>query len=146
MIFKLLIDPDSPEQIVATVHRRTELIDRLEQLVAREGREDRIPGYREEEITMLSLSQVECFYVEKEKTYAVGPAGERYHIRYRLYELEQLLPPEFERISKSAIANWRKITKFRVQLSGTVDAVFRSGYTDYISRRCFAELKRRYHL
>ena len=95
---------------------------------------------------MLEIQNVECFLVEQEKTYALYCDGKRYLVRKRLYELEELLPDSFEKINKSVIANWKQIVKFKVQLSGAVDAVFRSGYVECISRRCFAELKRRYAL
>ena len=146
MIFKLQIDKDCEEEITATVHRRTPLIDEIEKLVLQEDITDKIPGYHEYEITMLDISQVECFYVEADKTYASYISGKRYLIKKKLYELENILPADFERINKSAIANWKKISKFKVQLSGAVDVVFMNGYTDCISRRCFAALKRRYGL
>lgn len=146
MIFKLQIDQHCEEEVTATVHKRTPLIDEIEKLVLQENITDQIPGYDEDGITMLELSQVECFYVEADKTYVSDIDGKRYLIKKRLYELENVLPADFERINKSAIANWKRISKFKVQLSGAVDVVFQSGYTDLISRRCFAELKRRYGL
>lgn len=146
VIFRLLIDKDKPEEITATVHERTALIDEIEELVLRDCVTDQVPGYAEDEILMLNIAQVECFLVEGERTYAVYSDGKRYLVRRRLYELEETLPENFERIGKSALANWKMIAKFKVQLSGAVDAVFRSGHVECISRRCFAELKRRYGL
>ena len=146
MIFKLFIDRNKPEEVTATVHERTPLIDEIERLVMRDSLTDQIPGYKEDEIVMLSISRIECFVVEGEKTFAVYSDGKRYIVRKRLYELEEKLPEGFERISKSALANWKAIMRFTVQLSGAVDAVFKSGYVECISRRCFAELKRRYGL
>ncbi len=146
MIFQLHIDPDCKEEIIANVHRRTPLIDEIERLVAQERITDKIAGYTEDEIVMLPVGEIECFVVENEKTFACFGNGKRYAVRKKLYELEPVLPESFERISRSAIANWKKVVKLRVQFSGAVDAVFRSGYTECISRRCFAELKRRYDL
>ena len=146
MIFRLFIDRDKPEEVTATVHERTPLIDEIERLVLQDSLADQIPGYVEDEILMLNAAQIECFVVEEEKTFAIYSDGKRYLIRKRLYELEKTLPGNFERISKSALANWKAIERFRVQLSGAVDAVFKSGYVECISRRCFAELKRRYGL
>lgn len=146
MIFKLQLDRNHVEEIVATVHQRTALIDEIERLVTQDNLSEQIPGYEEDEIVMLDLKQIDCFFVEDERTYAHCQDGKRYLIRRRLYELEKNLPGYYERISKSAIANWPRISRFRVQLSGAVDAVFKSGYTECISRRCFAELKRRYGL
>ncbi len=146
MIFKLQLDRNHVEEIVATVHQRTALIDEIERLVTQDNLSAQIPGYEEDEIVMLDLKQIDCFFVEDERTYAHCQDGKQYLIRRRLYELEKNLPGYYERISKSAIANWPRISRFRVQLSGAVDAVFKSGYTECISRRCFAELKRRYGL
>ena len=146
MIFKLQLDRNHVEEIVATVHQRTALIDEIERLVTQDNLSEQIPGYEEDEIVMLDLKQIDCFFVEDERTYAHCQDGKQYLIRRRLYELEKNLPGYYERISKSAIANWPRISRFHVQLSGAVDAVFKSGYTECISRRCFAELKRRYGL
>ena len=146
MIFRLVIDRDKPEEVTATVHERTALIDEIERLVLQDSVSDQIPGYVDDDILMLHVSQIECFIVEGEKTYAMYSDKKRYLVRKRLYELEKDLPGGFERISKSALANWKSISRFKVQLSGAVDAVFKSGYVECISRRCFAELKRRYGL
>lgn len=146
MIFKLNIDENQEESIVANVHKRTALIDEIERLVAQKNCTEQIAGYLDDEITILHTAQIECFYVNREKTYAVYSDKKHYHVKKRLYEIEETLPSDFEKISKSAIANWGKISKFKVQLSGAVDVVFKSGYTDCVSRRCFADLKRRYNL
>ena len=146
MIFKLQLDRNHVEEIVATVHQRTALIDEIERLVTQDNLSEQISGYEEDEIVMLDLKQIDCFFVEDERTYAHCQDGKQYLIRRRLYELEKNLPGYYERISKSAIANWPRISRFRVQLSGAVDAVFKSGYTECISRRCFSDLKRRYGL
>ena len=146
MIFSLFIDRDKPEEVTATVHARTPLVDEIERLVLQDNVSEQIPGYIDDDILMLNVAQVECFVVENEKTFVQYSDRKRYLVRKRLYELEKELPGNFERISKSALANWKMITRFKVQLSGAVDAVFKSGYVECISRRCFAELKRRYGL
>lgn len=146
MIFNLQINKNCEESVTATVHKRTSLIDEIERLVMQDNVTDKLAGYYEDEITMLKIELVECFYVENEKTFAIYSNGRKYLVKKRLYELENILPDYFEKINKSAIANWKKIIKFKVQLSGSVDAVFASGNTDCISRRCYSELKRRYGL
>lgn len=146
MIFKLQIDKNCEESVTALVHERTALIDEIERLVMQESVSDQISGYIEDEIIMLDIKQVECFYVEADKTFASYADGKNYLVKKRLYELEAILPGDFEKINKSALANWKKISKFKVQLSGAVDAEFMSGHTDYISRRCFSDLRKRYGL
>ena len=71
MIFKLFIDKDCREEIIANVHERTPLIDEIERMVLQENMTDQIPGYLDDEIRMLKLNEIECFAVVDEKTYAV---------------------------------------------------------------------------
>ena len=141
MKFKLIIDKESDEEVVATVHARTALIDEIETLIAKHA--DRIPGHTEDDIKMLSFSEIECITVMEGKTYAIDIKNRRYRLKQRLYELEQQLPSSFIRINKSAIANEARLDRFTVTYAGSVDAVFKSGYTEYVSRRCFAQIKRR---
>ena len=145
MKFKLVIDKEKEEEIVATVHSRTSLIDEIEGLIARYAVADRIPGYTEDEIKMLSISEIECITVLEGKTYAIDTANKRYRLKQRLYELESILPSSFIRINKSTLANETRLDRFKVTYAGSVDAVFKCGYTEYVSRRCFAQIKRRFN-
>ena len=142
MKFRLIIDPGKEEEIVATVHSRYALIDEIEALIARHT--DRIPGYAEDEIRMLEVSQIECITVLEGRTYAIDTENRRYRLKQRLYELEQQLPANFIRINKSTLANELRLDRFCVTFSGAVDAVFQCGYREYVSRRCFAQIKRRF--
>ena len=146
MKFKMIIDKEKDEEIVATVHEPTELTEKIAQLVMEYTGTDRIAAYWEEDIKMLSFSQIACITVCDGKTYAVDVKGTQYRLKQRLYELESVLPSCFIRINKSAIANEQQIERFAATFSGAVDAVFRGGYREYVSRRCFAQIKRRYHL
>ena len=105
---------------------------------------DRIAAYSDEEMKLLSLSQIECITVLDGKTYAIDTHNRKYRLRQRLYELESQLPSFFMRINKSTLANEKQIERFVATFGGAVDAVFRCGYREYVSRRCFADIKRRY--
>lgn len=143
MKFKLIISKEKDEELVATVHNRTALIDEIESLILKHAGADRIPGYTEDDIKMLSISEIECITVLDSKTYAIDSKNQRYRLKQRLYELEQQLPSSFIRINKSTLANEKALDRFRVTYAGSVDAVFKCGYTEYVSRRCFAQIKRR---
>ncbi len=144
MKFNLIVDKAKEEQIVATVHRRTELIDRIEELVLSYAGTDRIPAYTEDDMKILMFSDIECITVLGGKTFAIDRQNRRYRLKLRLYELEPMLPTSFIRINKSTLANENRLERFSVTYSGGVDAVFKCGYTEYVSRRCFAEIKRRF--
>ena len=144
MKFTLIIDPQAEEQVVATVHAPSELTKKLKELVEGRDQTDRLTAYRDDELYLLPIFQIECITVTGGKTYAIDKDGTTYHLKQRLYEVEQLLPDCFIRINKSALANETRLERFCATFSGGVDAVFQSGYREYVSRRCFAQLKRRY--
>lgn len=143
MKFRLIIDKEKDEEVVATVHERYPLIDEIEALILKHAGTDRIPGYTEDNIKMLSVSEIECVTVLDGKTYAIDSKNQAYRLKQRLYELESILPSSFIRINKSTLANEAALDRFTVTIAGSVDAVFKCGYTEYVSRRCFAQIKRR---
>jgi DNA-binding LytR/AlgR family response regulator len=144
MKFSLIIDPDKPEEIVATVHERSSLTEQIEALVLQHSRTDRLIGYADDEMKILPFAQIECITVLDGKIYAIDNKNQRYRLKQRLYELEEQLPSFFIRINKSTLANEAHLDRFAVTVTGSVDAVFKCGYREYISRRCFAQIKRRF--
>lgn len=141
MKFRLIIDNEKDEEVVATVHERCPLIDEIEALILEHT--DRIPGYTEDTVKILSVSEIECVTVLDGKTYAIDSKNRPYRLKQRLYEMEQQLPSTFIRINKSTLANESALDRFSVTVTGSVDAVFKCGYTEYVSRRCFVQIKRR---
>ena len=144
MKFTMIIDKTKEEEVVATVHAPSPLTEKLEALVLEYTGADRLAAYRDEDLVLLTFRQIACITVVDGKTWAIDIQGLRYRLKQRLYELETLLPAGFIRINKSAIANEQHIERFSTSFSGAVDAVFRGGYKEYVSRRCFAAIKRRY--
>ena len=146
MKFKLIIDQTKEETVTVTAHEPSALTRQIEMLVLEHSGSERLIAYTEDEITMLPLVQIECITVLDGKTWAIDVKGNRYRLKQRLYELETQLPPSFIRINKSTLANETRIQKFSASFSGAVDAVFLCGYREYVSRRCFAQIKRRFGL
>lgn len=144
MEYKLLIDKNAQEQILAIVHAPSELTQQIEDLVRNYSGADSVMGYRDDEMRKLAFQEIECITVLDRKVIAIDTNGDHYRIQDRLRDLEMVLPSYFIRINKSSLANEHRIMRFDAAFSGGVDAVFRCGYRDYVSRRCFAEIKRRY--
>lgn len=144
MEFKLMIDPSRPEVVTAAVHARSELTDRIEALVLRYSGADRLTVYAQDEVRQLPFSQIECLTVIDGKTWAIDATGSRYRVKLRLYELEAVVPACFIRINRSTLANEKRLERFAASFSGAVDAVFQCGWREYVSRRCFAQIKRRF--
>ena len=142
MKVELILDPScgEPEVTVRAAARTAEVEDLLRRL--EEGPAG-ILGFREDRAVPLIPGTVLRFYGEDKGVLAQTEDGV-WRVRLRLYELEAMLPASFIRINKSALANEAHLERFTASFNGAVDAVFRSGYREYVSRRCFAEIKRRY--
>ena len=144
MKYKLIIDKDAEEEIIAVVHAPSSLTQGIEDLVRNFSGTDFIMGYRDEERRKLSFSEIECITVIDRKVVAIDTEGNHYLLKDRLRDLEDILPSYFIRINKSTLANEHRIVRFNAVFSGGVDAVFYCGYKDYVSRRHFAQIKRRF--
>ena len=144
MKYKLIIDKDAEEEIVATVHAPSALTQQIENLVCSLSGTDGIMGYADDEIRKLAFSDIECITILSRKVIAIDKCGKQYRLQDRLRDLEDILPTYFIRINKSTLANEHSIARFHAAFSGGVDAVFQCGYREYVSRRCFAEIRRRY--
>ena len=144
MKYKLIIDKNAEEEIIAVVRAPSSLTERIENLVRDYSGADGVMGYRNDEMRRLAFAEIECITVIDRKVTAIDTAGNRYNIRERLRDLEEVLPSYFIRINKSALANEHRIMRFATVFSGGVDAIFACGYREYVSRRCFAEIRRRY--
>ena len=144
MKYRLIIDKDAEEEIIAVVHGPSDLTRRIEDLVRDYSGTDSILLFGEDELRRLEFSEIECFTILDRRVIAIDGTGAHYRVQERLRELEEILPSYFIRINKSTLANEHRIVRFDAAFSGGVDAVFRCGYRDYVSRRCFAQIRRRY--
>ena len=144
MKYKLIIDKNVEEEIIAIVHAPSSLTQQIENLVCSFSGTDCIMGYKDDEMRKLEFVEIECITVLDRKVIAIDTNGNHYRIKDRLRDLEDVLPSYFIRINKSTLANEHRILRFDAVLAGGVDAVFKCGYREYVSRRCFTEIRRRY--
>ena len=144
MKYKLIIDKEAEEEITVVAHAPSSLTQLIEDLVYSHSGADSIIGFRDDGIRKLPFSEIECITIIDRKVMAIDTCGRRYRIQDRLRELEEILPSYFIRINKSTLANEHRIVRFDAAFSGGVDAVFQCGYREYVSRRCFAQIRRRY--
>ena len=144
MKYKLIIDKNAEEEIMVIAHAPSSLTQKIEDLVCSSSGVDYLMGYRDDEIRKLTFSEIECITILNRKVIAIDTKENHYSLRDSLRDLEEILPTYFIRINKSTLANEHRILRFDAAFSGGVDAVFQCGYREYVSRRCFAEIRRRY--
>ena len=139
----LIITNEHEEEVVIYTRERTKLTDDIEALVI--GSVTEIIGYGENQAIRLKTDEVTCFMVEDNKVYALT-YKEKYQLKQRLYQLEEILPDNFVKINQSCIANIRQIKNFDTSISGTLVINFKNGYKDYVSRRQMKTVKERFGL
>ena len=144
MKYKIIIDKDAQEEIIAVVHAPSALTQQIEDLVCGFSGSDSVMGYRDDGMRRLAFGEIECLTVIDRRVIAIDTQGKQYRIKDTLRDLESILPSYFIRINKSSLANEHRILRFDAAFSGGVDAVFQCGYRAYVSRRCFADIRRRY--
>ena len=140
MKYSLIIDPEREEEVIVYAHERTKLAERIEELVTEEKHE--LIGYRENEIVRLYTSEISCFYSEEGRVFA-RVMGERYLLKLRLYQLEELLPSDFLKINQSCLVNIEKIKRFDSSIGASLRVMLDDGYRDYVSRRQLKTVKER---
>lgn len=140
MKLQIVIDPNRDEEIIICAHEKTPLICEIEELVKNNSVD--LIGYTENETVKLNLSDIYCFITENNKVYALTE-NEKYRLKSRLYQIEENLNDNFIKINQSCIANIKKIDKFKATVGGSLTAIFKNGYVDFVSRRNLKNVKER---
>ena len=136
----VILDKTREEEIVIYAHQKNEMIFEIERMAQEKPLQ--MTGFLNEEIVRLELQDIYCFTVEGGRLYAIGE-NEKYLIKARLYNIEEILDKNFIKINQSSIANVKKIQKFDASISGTLKVIFKNGHTDYVSRRNIKNVKER---
>ena len=71
MKYKLIIDKNAEEEIIAIVHTPSMLTQQIENLVCSFSGVDSIMGYREDEMRKLSFEEIECITIQDRKVIAI---------------------------------------------------------------------------
>ena len=90
-----------------------------------------------------TIGHILFFETDGEKIYG-HTKDEAYEVKQKLYELEELLPIAFCRISKSTIVNAKQIYSLEKSFSGTSTVNFYQTHKQvHVSRRYYQVLKER---
>lgn len=97
--------------------------------------------YKEDTEYYLSLDEI-LFFETEAKDVWVHTTDKMYQTRYKLYELEELLPGHFMRVSKSTILNTNRIYSITRNLTASSVVEFMgSNKQVYVSRYYYKPLK-----
>lgn len=142
MKFKLLINPHKNEIVQAQVHQKSIFTDNLEKFVLTNGNSNSIIGYDDKDHVILQLEDIVIITILNNKITAICINNKKYHLRKRIYQLTNELPNNFWRINKSSIVNKIYIDRFEETKTAGVNIVMKNGLSDYVSRRCFSQIRK----
>ena len=139
MKFKLLVNPPKKELVQAQVHQENDFTQELKTFVLTNGSSNQLLAYDDKDVITLSLDKIVLITSIDNKTYAICTNKKQYQIKKRIYQLVEELPKYFWRVNKSSIVNRYQISRFEETQTASVNL---NGLTDYVSRRCFAKIRK----
>lgn len=129
-------------QVVIRCGELNEQVKQIQQVLAKlADSNQRFVFYKGDTEYYLSLEDV-LFFETDGKTIQVHTRNDIYQTRYKLYELEELLPGNFMRVSKSAILNTHQVYSITKSISSSSLVQFRNSHKQvYVSRMYYKPLK-----
>lgn len=142
MKIRIEMDDCNEEEIVIRCQSLTPQIMKLQQLLADEvNRSGQFVLYKGDVEYYINLNQILFFETENSLVIA-HTTKDSYETRKKLYELEDLLPGSFMRISKSAIVNTNKIYAINRNLTASSAIEFQGTHKQiYVSRAYYKLLR-----
>lgn len=142
MKIRIETDTDIEEEIVIKCRQLTPEIIRLQQMLTEAaGSSRQLALFRDD--TEYYIETADILFFETESTSVMAhTAADVYETRLRLYELEELLPASFMRISKSSIVNTDRIYSINRNLTASSAVEFQGTHKQvYVSRGYYKALK-----
>lgn len=131
---RLVSSPEEECAILKVCPNHPEII-KLQEIIEKDSYKTiRIPCFLGEELYSVSCEHVLYFETLQDKLF-VHTGSKIYEAKKRLYELEELLPNQFVRISRSAIINLKQVEFYSPLANGLMKVTFYNGEETYISRK-----------
>lgn len=132
---------DDVEVVIKTA-RLTDQVDQLQQLLSKMNQPSLV-FYKDASEYFVKLEDIIFFETDGAKIFAHSRT-DAYEVKLKLYELEEVLPITFCRISKSSIANVKSIYSLDKSFSGTSRIRFADTHkVVHVSRHYYQLLKER---
>lgn len=143
MKIKIEIDENlTEEEIVIRGSSLTEEMATVQKAVADLlARKQTLTFYKNETEFYIPLDEI-LFFETEDGGISAHTASDVYAVKYKLYELEQVLPRNFIRVSKSTILNASKVYSVERNLTASSVVAFANSHKQvYVSRYYYKSLK-----
>ena len=145
MKIRIEIDENlTEEEVIIRSSNLNDQVQKVQKALSEISRqEQRIVFYKEETEYYLMLTDI-LFFETDGKAIHAHTADDIYKIRHRLYELEEILPGYFMRVSKSTILNTKSIYTINRSVSTSCVVQFKETHKQvYVSRYYYKPLRNR---
>lgn len=146
MKLNLKIDAKVTEpEITIETHTLTDDIKSIIQCIEDTNCIHQLHGHHDHTVSLLKLEAITSIKAESKQVIALTKDA-HYVIKSRLYTLEEELPSQFIRISKSELINLDKLVKLSMEPNGLIKMYLSHDYETYASRRYLKSIKERLEL
>lgn len=132
------------DEVLIRCGRVDETVRKIHRYVSEQSKPGaKITFFKQNQEFYFPLDDVLFFETQGEHIYA-HTAADAYRIKYRLYELEELLPRHFVRAAKSTIVNLRQVYSITKNLASSSLVRFIGSHKQvYVSRFYYRDLRQR---
>lgn len=139
---RIIIDEDNEEEIIIKCKKMTKAIESLQEIIKNSITENnQIVFYKDNIEYYFDLENI-LFFETNGNIVNAHTLNDMFEVKYKLYELENILPGFFTRISKSTIVNINKIYSINKNITSSSVIEFHHSYKQvYVSRMYYKPLK-----
>lgn len=139
------IDPTVKDtKVLITAKEKNQFINDLVDVLSNYSKKKitSLTAYINDKVFFIDVAEILRIYTANQKVYIQTSEAE-YLIKYRLYELEDLLDSKrFLRISNSEIVNIKKISNIDLNIIGKICIHLSGNIQTYVSRRYIPKIKK----
>ena len=143
---KVRIEIDSnieEDEIIIRCKELTKSIQKIEETIQQENQIIHFTFYKDNTEYYIPLNSI-LFFETSGNEINAHTSNEIYKVKYKLYELEEILPVNFIRVSKSTILNVDHIFSIEKNLTASSIVQFNKTHKQvYVSRNYYKKLKER---
>ena len=142
MKLRIELVEEGAEEVIIRCHKMDDTVQKLQAYVQSLATPS-LTFYKGNQEFYLTVEEVLFFETDGEQVYA-HTANDAFRVRYRLYELEEILSRRFVRAAKGLIVNTARIYAINRNLTSSSQVQFVGSHKQvYVSRHYYKELKER---
>lgn len=132
------------EEIIIKCKELTNEVKEIQKIISQIlSKREQIIFYKNDSEYYISLKEILFFETEGDKVFG-HTRDQMYEIKYRLYELEEILPDDFIRVSKSTILNVGPVKSIDRNITSSSTVSFNGSHKKtYVSRYYYKDFRKR---